>query len=141
VDERGAWLVDLSNSTFYYRKDKAFLPMDWSEGTALLLSRTPISGAFDEIDSQTLATLSGGDGWSCTRLLQSEYVVYCTLTEDDCWGTFKWYWERWGCETAPSGSCTSQGLARYTADDCFFDTVLGCKNAGNWYSAYMLACD
>ena len=141
VDERNAWLVDLSSSTFYYRKDKAFLPMDWQAGTALLLSRRPIDGAFDDLDPRTLTALSGGAGYSCTRLIQEDDYILCVGTTDDCWGTFKFYWKRWGCEYAPSGSCPTEPLARYTKDDCIWDPVIGCTTEGNWQSAYITACD
>lgn len=142
VDERNAWIVDLSKPMFYYRKDKDSLPLDWSEGTALLLSARPIAGSLGEIDSSVLSTLSAGDGWSCTDLLQEEHQEPCTLTEYDCWGSFKWYYERWGCEAAPSGSCTTQSLARYAKDECYWDLERGaCNSDGTWDIIYMFACD
>jgi len=142
VDERDAWIVDLSNPTFYYRKDKDSLPLDWSEGTALLLSARPIAGSFGEIDRGVLSTLSAGDGWSCTDLLQEENQVPCFTSDYDCWGSFKWYYERWGCEAAPTGSCTYMGLARVAKDECFWDVLRGaCNSDGTWEVTYMDACD
>lgn len=142
IDERDAWIIDLSNPTFYYRKDKDSLPLDWSEGTALLLSARPIAGSFAEIDSGVLSTLSAGDGWSCTRLLQEQHVEPCTLVDYDCWGDFLWYYERWGCEAAPSGSCPGLMLARYAKDECYWDFERdACASDGNWKVQYMYACD
>jgi Peptidase C39 family len=141
VDERDAWIVDLSSSTLYYRKNKASLPMDWSEGTALLISKEPITGPFAEIGHDALAMLSSGAGFSCTYLLQSESVSNCTTTDYDCWGAFKWYYKRWGCEYAPSGSCTNQSLARYAKDECIWDAIRGCIGLSNWEFAYMSACE
>jgi peptidase C39-like protein len=140
VDDRDAWIVDLSSSTFYYRKNKALLPMDWSEGTALLVSKEPIAGPFAEIGHDALAMLSSGAGWSCTRLLQAESQSYCTATEYDCWGAFRWYYKRWGCEYAPIGSCTTQSLARYAKDECVWDAIRGCTSLYDWEFSYMSAC-
>jgi len=143
VDDRDAWIVDLSKPMFYYRKDKSFLPLDWSEGTALLLSTRPVAGSLAEIDNRTLGTLSGGDGWTCTLLLQENSYILCTmLGSDDCGGTFKWYYERWGCEAAPSGYCSTGMMARYAKDGCYWDwSRPTCATMGNWIIAYMDACD
>ena len=142
VDETNAWIIDLSNSKFYYRKDKAFLPMDWSEGTALLLSTEPINGRFDELDLTTLGGLTGGAGWSCTRLLQDFHYEPCSGTDYDCWGLFKYYYRRRGCESAASGSCSEQSLARMLWDDCYWDYLKGaCAVEGGWEATYIDACE
>ena len=141
IDDRDAWIVNLSEPRFYYRQDKGFLPLDWSDGTALLVSTDPIAGSFDEIDGRSLSVLSGGDGWTCTDLLQEPHVQLCTAGYYDCWGTIKWYYERWGCEAAASGSCTYQYLARYIKDGCIWDSVKDCTNEGGWEFSYMSACD
>lgn len=142
VDGTDVWIIDLANSKFYYRKDKAFLPMDWSEGTALLLSTEPIRGRFDEIDITTLGALTGGAGWSCTRLLQEWYYIPCTpVGSYDCWGTFRYYYTRYGCESAPTGSCYTQSLVRMLKDDCYWDYLrVTCDVEGGWDATYMDAC-
>jgi len=140
VDEQYAWIVDLSKSAFYYRKDIAFVPMDWSEGTALLLSAQPITGPLANIDDGVLKTLAGGDGWDCTLKLQDEYVMLCTQVGGDCWGMIKWYYERWGCDDAPSGGCIDWPLARYIKDECVWDPWIICSNEGHWDIGYLSAC-
>ncbi len=142
IDDRDAWIVDLSNPKFYYRQDKNFLPLDWSEGIALLISTRPISDALEEVQGETLRALWGGAGYTCTKLLQSESYTLCSGDGYDCWGSFTWYYQRWGCEAAASGSCIEQSMARYARTKCIFDTLrLICTNDGIWYMPSMSACD
>lgn len=143
IDDRDAWLVDLSNPKFYYRQNKSFLPLDWSEGIALLLSTQPISSSFEGLQTRALNTLYGGDGYTCTQLLQYEDQVYCSGDGyTDCWGYFTWYFKRWGCEAAASGSCSQQAMARLARTKCIFDTLaLNCTNNGEWIMPSMYACD
>ena len=56
VDDQFVWLVDLSNRKFYYRQSVHFFPLEWTEGTALLLSDRPISGQFAEIPDTSSRT-------------------------------------------------------------------------------------
>jgi len=142
IDEQDAWIVDLSKPTFYYRQDVGSLPIDRSGGMALLVSDRPISGPLDDVSDIQLATRAGGDGWSCTLLLQESSVTRCQTDGYTCWGVIRVYAERWGCETAPSGSCFEIRLGRYIYDDCFMKPDLsGCTCDASWEIVYMDACD
>ena len=44
IDDKYVWTVDLSGNKFYYRTDIDFFGMDWTDGTALLISNQPYYG-------------------------------------------------------------------------------------------------
>jgi hypothetical protein len=143
VDDRYAWIVDLANNRFYTRKDRAFMAMDWPEGTALLLSNQPIAGPFTDMPESALRYITGGDGWSCTRALQEEYIIPCVPYPNDggCFGYFQWYFDRWGCEPAPSGTCVTDLYARMAGTDCYTTLLMDCRVTGIWDWYAMSACD
>jgi hypothetical protein len=144
VTDRDVWLTDLSNSKFFYRQSIDFFPMDWPEGTALLLSTRPIPSQPGELFDATLATIAGGAGWACTNLLQ-EYEVYYCIDEyprfAGCDGAVTVYFERWGCARAESGSCSTQEMVRSMESPCIWDPYSDCTITGEWYYGYMPACN
>ena len=139
ADEQYVWLVDLSNSNFYYRRKVDLFPLEWSEGTALLLSDRPISGRFTDIPDGVSTAIAGSTGWTCTRLLQSQYVVYCRYLSGACAGAVTVYFERWGCESATSGTCTDQLMVFRMQSPCIWDPDWICKTT-DWYYWYGFAC-
>ncbi len=140
ADERYVWLVDLSSANFYYRRNADLFPREWSDGTALLLSDRPISGRFSEIPDGVSSAIAGSANWSCTNRLQVEAVVLCTMLSGDCDGAVTHYFERWGCETAPSGTCVDQALYRYEQMPCIWDPTYICGVTGQWYYSHIVAC-
>lgn len=141
VDERYAWLVDLSSSKFYYRKNVALLPADWSEGTVLLLSAQPIKAKFSDISDSVLSSILGAaDGWSCTKLLQEAGYIPCIETADGCTGYFRGYYRRYGCEPSPTGTCSELYLYRMVVAPCYGEPGEDCQyGAPTLY--YMVSCD
>jgi hypothetical protein len=140
VDDRYVWLIDLSNDKFHYRQSVDFFPQEWSEGTALLVSDRPISGRFTDIPDGVSTAIAGSTGWSCTRLLQYDFVFYCIYLSGDCDGALTVYFTRYGCEITPSGSCSTQAMVRYQQSPCIWDPVYVCKITGQWYYAHLSAC-
>jgi hypothetical protein len=145
VDDKYVWTIDISSDRFYYHTDKAFFTMDWTEGTAILLSNQPISQDVNliEITGDELTNITGGAGYDCTRLLQQGYTVFCAEpVPGDCEGTYQDYYTRWGCETATSGSCRSLILPRYDESPCINDIYIpeACDITGEWTVYYMRAC-
>ncbi len=142
VDDRYAWIVDLANDRFYSRTDKGFLASNWSRGTALLLSNQPIEGPYIDVAGNASRQIVGGDGWSCTVKLQDFDIIPCV---DDgyagCHGYYQWYYERWGCETAPSGTCETQELAWMAGSDCYTEPTGRCLVTGIWDWYGIMACD
>jgi len=145
IDDKYVWTIDLANDKFYYRTDKDFFGMDWTEGVALLVSNRPISQDANlvELTGDDLANIVGGAGYSCTNLLQEYNVIFCSEPiPGECVGTYQEYYERWGCKTAPSGSCSSSRMIRYKESPCIEDPYdpYSCTGTGEWTSYYMRAC-
>ncbi len=141
IDDRYVCSIDLANDKFYYRTDVGFFGMDWTEGTALLISDSPITGKFVDIDNSELKTIIGG-GYSCTNLLQEYDVVFCSYVGGECDGCYEEYYERWGCEDG-EGSCSSSRLISSEESPCIEDPYYpgDCDITGEWTCYYMRACD
>jgi hypothetical protein len=144
IDDKYVWTIDLASDNFYYRADKSFFGMDWTEGTALLVSDKPIGrdGNFVDIAAGELGNIVGATGYSCTNLLQEYNVIFCSYVGGLCGGLYQEYYERLGCQTAPSGSCTSSKMIRYADTPCIEDMYnpYACNVTGEWTCHYMKAC-
>ncbi|NQT02941.1 MAG: hypothetical protein HQ580_13015 [Planctomycetes bacterium] len=144
IDDRYVSSIDLTNNKFYYRTDVAFFGMDWTEGIALLISNQPIKiqGSFTEIVDNRLHNIIGGAGYSCTQLRQEYDVVYCDYVGGECASYYELYYERWGCEAAESGSCSSYLMVRCALCPCINDPYnpWRCIVTGEFRIYYMRAC-
>ena len=142
IDDKYVWTIDLASNKFYHRTDINFFGIDWTEGTALLVSSQPIIGEFIEIDDSELHNIIGATGYSCTRLLQTYNVIYCTYVGGVCLGMYQEYYTRYGCEAAESGSCSSSTKIRYKETPCIVNPYYPdhCTVTGEWTSYYMRAC-
>ena len=142
IDGKYVWCIDLANDKFYYRTELDFFGMDWTEGTALLVSNRPIQGNFTEIDDDQLSNIIGGAGYTCTRLLQTYNVIFCSQVGGECGGKYQEYYTRYGCEAAPSGSCSGRSMLRYKESPCIEDPYEPehCDITGEWTSYYVRAC-
>jgi hypothetical protein len=144
IDSEYVWTIDLASNQFYYRTDLNFFEMDWTEGTALLVSNQPIQlqGNSTEIDDVQLNSITGGAGYSCTRLLQQYYVIFCEVVLGECMGYYEEHYRRLGCESALSGTCSNRVLLRYKESPCIEDPYdpYNCDVTGEWTSYYMRAC-
>ena len=138
IDNDHVWCIDLANDKFCYRANIHFFGMDWSEGTVLLISDHPIPSEYNEITDRKLRAISGGDGYTCTYLLQEYDVSYCTGW---CEGCYTYYPTRWGCEAAESGMCMMSEMLRSAESGCIMANGMGdCTITGEWDLSYMLAC-
>ena len=146
IDAEYVWSIDLASNKFYYCTDVNFFGMDWSKGTALLVSNQPIQlqGNFIEIDDSQLRNVIGGEGegYDCTELIQEYDVEYCDDSFGECGGTYVEYEELYGCEDAPSGSCTGSETVSEESSDCEEDPYDpdACDVTGEWECSYMRAC-
>jgi hypothetical protein len=140
IDDKYVWTIDLANNKFYYHTDIDFFGMDWTEGTALLVSNQPIMDKFTEINDGELQTIIGS-GYSCTRLLQEYDVVFCTYIGGICGCNYEEYYTRYGCESG-TGSCSGSKMVRYAETPCILDPFypIGCTVTGEWTCYYMRAC-
>ncbi len=142
IDNSFVRIVDLSNDKFYYRTDINFFSMDWSAGTALLLSNEAIEGDFTEISDSELGGFIGASGYSCTRLLQEDGYIPCDYIGGLCVGLIVNYYTRHGCEGAEGGSCEEIWRARCGTCQCINDPLMPwrCTGLGDWEYYYMQAC-
>ncbi|HUT45001.1 MAG TPA: cysteine peptidase family C39 domain-containing protein [Sedimentisphaerales bacterium] len=145
IDNEYAWSVDLSKDKFYYRTDLNFLDMDWTEGTAFLISDRPIQlqGNSTEIADSQLSNIIGGSGYTCTRLLQEYDIIFCmNPVVGECDGYYEGYPTRYGCEAAESGSCVTEMMVRSAEIFCIMDPYdpYNCSVTGDWSFFYMRAC-
>jgi hypothetical protein len=144
IDTESVWSIDLTNHKFCYPTDLSFFGMDWTEGTALIISSRPIElqGNSAEISDGQLVNVLGGDGYSCTRLIQKYHWVPCDYIGGECMGYVEIYYTLYGCELAPSGSCTSSRFLRYIQSPCIEDPYnpWNCTVTGVWTEYYMWAC-
>jgi hypothetical protein len=144
IDDQYVWLVDLTSNKFYYRTNINFFGMDWTEGTALLISNKPIqvNGNFVEINYAQLCNIIGSSGYDCTKLYQEYNIVLCDYVGGLCGGYYQWYFERWGCYYAPSGSCTNSRMLRMIESPCINSPYdpWACTVTGEWTCYFMRAC-
>jgi len=142
IDSDYVWCIDLANDKFFYRTEIDFFGMDWTEGTALLVSNRPIQDNFTEIGEDQLQSIIGSAGYSCTRLIQTYNVIFCSQVGGECGGMYQEYLTRYGCEVAPSGSCTGSRMIRYEESPCIEDpdNPYACTITGEWTCYYMKAC-
>jgi len=144
IDNQNVWCIDLTDYNFFYRTDLNFFDMDWTVGTALLISNQPIQiqGNFADIDNAHLQGIIGGSGYTCTRLLQEYNVIFCSYAGGECWGYYEEYYERWGCKADESGSCSNSIMIRYRESPCINNPYYPdmCSITGEWTYYYMRAC-
>jgi len=146
IDNEYVWSIDLASNQFYYRTDLNFFGMDWTEGTALIISNQSIElqGNFTEIDDVQLDGIIGSDsmGYKCTRLLQEYNVIFCSYVGGLCGGYYQEFYTRYGCEPAQAGNCKGSFLIRYAESPCINDPYdpYACDITGEWTTYYMRAC-
>ncbi len=136
IDDDHVWCVDLVNDRFCYQANIHFFGMDWTEGTVLLVSDRPIQGNYSEIADTELRAIRGGDGYTCSDLLQESDVYYCEYV---CYGSYEYYPERYGCEAAQSGMCLEDEMLSCAQSPCIYDFRGSCYT-GEWTFYYMMAC-
>ncbi|UCG59831.1 MAG: hypothetical protein JSU70_09980 [Phycisphaerales bacterium] len=144
IDNESVWCIDLASHKFCYPTDLSFFGMDWPEGTALLISNQSIKlqGNFVEIETDEMAAVLGTGGYSCTKKIQNERVIHCDSVGGECGGWFEYWPERWGCEAAPSGSCSIDWVLRLAESPCIEDTQYPymCNWSYPFTLYYMWAC-
>lgn len=140
VDDRYVWLVDLSNKTFYYPKSIAAMPLEWPEGTALLLSDQPITGEFAGIPDAASKDIIGGAFYVCDRLAQEFGVLTCASAGEECHGLYIYFFEVWGCSLSTSGTCPTHLVLARQYTPCVIDPAYGCTLFANWYYKTVEGC-
>ncbi len=141
IDSEYVWSIDLASRRFCYRTDIGLFGTDWSEGTALLISDSPITDKLNDIDDGRLQTITGGTGFTCTNLLQEHDYMLCSYIGGYSCSSYYYWPERWGCEEAQSGMCIDSlmfSLAKCHGVLSLDET--SCEIDGNWEFSYTMAC-
>jgi hypothetical protein len=142
IDSEYVRLIDLASRKFYYRIDISFFDMDWTTGVALIISDNAIKGNLQDLNDNELNNIVGASGYTCTRLLQEYHIIYCEFVGGECLGYYTIYWQRYGCEAAESGSCSTNWYPRLSRTPCIEDVQHPdvCKGTGDWTDYWMRAC-
>ena len=138
IGSQSIGVVDLADSKFYYRADLDFFSMDWTEGTALIISNSPIVGKFIEIEERDLDDITGASGYDCNVLRQQAGDIMCATAGDICLGYYRVFWTVWGCGPAESGSCSQSKMIRYEKALCI--NIPYCDTEDEWIAYYIMAC-
>lgn len=143
IDSNFARIIDLSSNNFYYLTDVSFFNMDWTQGTALLVSNQNIEGQFEDIQTEQLQNITGAAGYACTKLLQPYGELDCQPLAGECLSDYIIFYERFGCETAFEGSCLMNWQSRRSEAPCFEDLYdpFMCNTTGEFSTYYMKACN
>jgi len=142
IDSESIWTIDLAGRKFCSRADASFFGMDWTDGTALLISDAPIAGALDDIGNSELANITGRGGYSCDDPIQDQDYTPCYYGFGDCPNTeYRYQPERWGCRQAPSGMCIEDWKLRLATCPCVLNSgETGCEVTGDWQFGFCMAC-
>ena len=142
IDSEYVRVVDLASRKFYYRTDVSFFDMDWTTGVALVISKSPVEADLQDLGDNELNNIMGSAGYACTKLLQAYHIMYCQQVGEECLGDYTIYWERWGCQAAESGSCSSAWFLRLSRSPCITDIYdpFNCTVTGDWTDYWMRAC-
>jgi len=140
VDGPYIWLIDLSRRNFYYRQNVHFFPLEWTEGTALLLSEQPIPGRFAGIPDTAAQRFTGG-AYACNVLVQEYGEIPCVFSGGLCEGYYVVFLEIWRCGPAQTGTCSYYAAIARLESLCVPDSIWGCICNGEWEFVNTRACN
>jgi hypothetical protein len=147
IDDTYVRLIDLTKSNFHYRVKVNQFHKDWPDGTALILSRDPVSltGPYQPLTPSEQQTIIGRDScefgcFTCTELLQELDVIFCI---PGCSGVYTDIYKRYGCAAAGTGSCHGSEMIKSVTSPCIVDPLDpgNCTVTGVWTSQFMRACN
>jgi hypothetical protein len=147
IDEDYVWVIDLDSNKFFYRTRLEDFGLDWSAGTALLVSNEPLvlEGGFTFLSDSELQEITGGfPKYSCTELIQQGKIISCSaMMGGICASVYRQFWPRYGCEEDENGgSCYGDILPGVTSCPCIEDVEDPgfCTWSSEWYTQYIKAC-
>lgn len=148
VEADAVWVIDLINRKFYWKKEMEEFLQEWGDGTALLVSDSPINvpldSQFSYLDTAQMALIKGGDfgTYSCTDKIQDTEHILCSLPVGFlCSGAYYKIYERYGCKSDPDGgTCVGKMMVGYEFTQCINNINDGCTITGIWESRYIRAC-
>lgn len=138
-------VLNLTSASFYRPVDKAVFPMDWSEGVMMYVSTAPptLSPEIAPLSEEDIFQIDAGAGYACTLHIQDASESPCPEPQEgQCEGEYVIYYNVYGCEAAPSGSCSGTFLISEDHFSCNDDPMIpnNCISAGLLYSYYAYGC-
>ena len=147
IDDEYVWIIDLDENKFYYRAKLDEFGLDWSEGTALLVSRDPIDLAPSSNvigDGELHGVIGGFPNYFCTDLIQEGKIIPCSpMMFGVCASVYRVFWPRYGCqEDDEGGICEGIAMPGYTEADCEEDIYSpgSCSQLGASRTRSIRAC-
>ncbi len=125
LNSEDARIIDLTGNRIYQRLSLADFQYDWSSGIILAVTDAPFDSfnQLSEIDVDLMKSFLGGEGYRCIYFYQPEEIYYCSPPfQGSCDSYYYHYYERWQCETTPSGTCSTERLPRLRIWDCVYDS-------------------
>jgi hypothetical protein len=148
IEADSVWVIDLLNRQFYWKKELKEFMQEWTDGTALLVSDSPIDVPLDSrfiyLETAQLASITGGNfgTYSCTDKLQDSEHILCDLPVGFlCSGLYYKIYERYGCkEDRNGGTCVGKMMIGYESTHCINNMNDGCTITGIWQARNIRAC-
>jgi len=147
IDDEYVWIIDLDRNKFFYHTKLKKFDLDFSESTALLVSKNPLllTGSFVELTDTELQQIIGGfPNFSCTEVIQEADIVYCSEPiGPTCGGCYYSFERLCRCVLDPSGGdCFGRPMPGYLYVHCYFDVEYGyCVGDGDTYVRLMRGCE
>jgi hypothetical protein len=153
IENNNVWVIDMTNNKFCYSIpiEKFSSKEAKANCVVLFISNKAISinGTFAEISNDELAGIIGSaisaiGEYSCTDLIQSYNVQFCTEPIGIiCMGEYRVWFNRYGCkEDVNGGECTGTSLLGNVFSPCVEDPYYpgNCDITGIWYGQNIHAC-
>jgi hypothetical protein len=148
IDDKYVWIIDLDRNKFFYRSELKKSDMDFSESTALLVSKDPLplTDTFVTLTDAELQGITGGfANFSCTEVIQEDDIIGCP--EPDmfftCGGCYYSIERLCGCVPDPNGSgCSGSAMPGYLYVHCYYnEEYTYCVGDGDVYVRFMRGCE
>jgi len=139
----GLWLVDPSSRLILYRVDLgSFEAEQWKDHLVILISNSQIDLAAQDLTGEQARSIHGAEGYACTEELQRFLIIYCDWVNYICLGQLWIYWDLYGCQEAPYGSCMYSLFEARCCSPCINKPTnpWECTITGEWTSYFAWAC-
>ena len=143
IDDEYIRLIDLSSNRFYYRHTLECFDSVWDD-QALLVDNEPLNVKLDltELSESDMHNIiAGACPEQCNSKIEDSGESECPSVGGDCGGDHTIYYERWGCGSASSGSCSESSMIGSESESCIWDADLNCSGDGEWTSDSTSACE
>jgi hypothetical protein len=131
IDDKYVRLIDLDRNTFYYRNHISHFQNIW-DSTALVVFNKPtaaVAGLARIPEDQARKIVGACE--QCTDIIQTSSTDGCDSSP--CGGTEVHIFQRKGCESASSGSCSESDMPTKESSPCIVNTSTGnCNPNGTW---------